>query len=100
MMDIKIQTKDPFANLSDKTELKALLFEEDEEDREEEPYEYRVRVTRRIEILEECYVYIDARSEEEAAELVENNIYDYCDEWDYAETLDIYDEEVGEVVEQ
>jgi hypothetical protein len=100
MMDLKIQTKDPFANLPDETELKALLFEEDEEDREEELYEYRVRVTRRIEILEECYVYIDARSEEEAAERIENNIYDYCHEWDYVEALDTYDEEVDEVVEQ
>jgi hypothetical protein len=69
------------------------------EETEDEVREYRVRVTRVVEVLEESYAYISARSEDEAMERVNGDIYHYCGDWDYYETLSSFDENVDEVEE-
>lgn len=101
-MNISITTNDPLANLrvEDQPKHIAPIFTDHVEEEDQEEREYRVRVTRRVEILEECYVYLDACSEDDAITRVSDDIYGYCDQWDFVETLDSYDEEVDEVEEQ
>jgi hypothetical protein len=72
---------------------------EHEEHEEHEEREYRVRVTRYVTILEESYAYIHARSADEAEERVNDDIYHYCDEWEFCDILNSYNEEVNEVEE-
>ena len=99
-MIINIAAGDPLEKIKPTLQVAPIgpSYTEHVEDEDEER-EYRVRVTRRVEILEESYVYIEARSADEAMERVNDDIYAFCDDWDFCDTLDSYDEEVDEVEE-
>lgn len=104
-MNINVMTRDPLEHIKAEhqvaptDQMLTSSVEIDDEETEDEEREYRVRVTRRVEILEECYVYIEARSADEAVERVNDDIYAFCDQWDFCDTLHSYHEEVDEIEE-
>lgn len=104
-MNINVMTRDPLEHIKAEHQVAPTdrmltgSVEIDDEETEDEVLEYRVRVTRHVEILEEGYVYIHARSADEAEERVNDDIYGHCDDWDYCDTIESYSEQVDEVEE-
>ena len=103
-MNISITSNDPLADLpvEDLPTCAPYLVEDLEEDPDDTELvlrEYRVRVTRRVEIIEECYVHLSASSEEDAEEQVEDDIYGHCDSWEYCGTASEHSENVEGVEE-